>query len=71
MGGLVGVVLRLVAKGMSNREIAAQLSTTESTIKAHVSSILSKLHLASRVQAALYALQEGTTSPHDTPQTET
>ena len=52
-------VLRLVAKGLSNREIAAQLTTTEATIKTHVSSILSKLHLANRVQATLYALQEG------------
>jgi len=60
-------VLRLVAKGLSNREIAAQLTTTEATIKTHVSSILSKLHLANRVQAALYALQEGVALPEDTP----
>ena len=60
-------VLRLVAKGMSNREIAAQLTTTEATIKTHVSSILSKLHLANRVQAALYAISEGVTLPEDTP----
>jgi len=52
-------VLRQVAKGLSNREIAAQLVTTEATIKTHVSSILSKLHVANRVQATLYALQEG------------
>ncbi len=52
-------VLRLVAQGLSNRDISARLSTTEATIKTHVSSILSKLHLANRVQAALYALQEG------------
>ena len=52
-------VLRLVAQGLSNRQISAQLTTTEATIKTHVSSILSKLHLANRVQAALYALQEG------------
>lgn len=60
-------VLRLVAKGMSNREIAAQLTTTEATIKTHVSSILSKLHLANRVQAALYAISEGATLPKDMP----
>ena len=60
-------VLRLVAKGLSNREIAAQLTTTEATIKTHVSSVLSKLHLANRVQAALYALQEGVALPEDTP----
>lgn len=63
-------VVRLVAKGMSNREIAAQLTTTEATIKTHVSSILSKLHLANRVQAALYALHEGVTLPDDTPENE-
>lgn len=61
-------VLRLVAKGLSNRDIATQLTTTEATIKSHVSSILSKLHLANRVQAALfYTLQEGVTRPEDTP----
>ncbi|MHB0857552.1 MAG: response regulator [Anaerolineae bacterium] len=59
-------VLSLVAKGLSNREIGVQLTTTEATIKTHVSSILSKLHLANRVQAALYALQEGTALSHDT-----
>ncbi|MHB1317193.1 MAG: response regulator [Anaerolineae bacterium] len=52
-------VLNLVAKGLSNREIAATLITTEATVKTHVSSILSKLHVANRVQATLYALQEG------------
>jgi NarL family two-component system response regulator LiaR len=60
-------VLRLVAKGMSNREIATQLTTTEATIKTHVSSILSKLQLANRVQAALYAISEGVTLPEDMP----
>jgi two-component system, NarL family, response regulator LiaR len=60
-------VLRLVAKGLSNREIAAQLTTTEATTKTHVSAILSKLHLANRVQAALYALQEGGNLPETTP----
>ncbi len=52
-------VLRLVAQGLSNREIAAKLSVTEMTARTHVSNILSKLHLASRTQAALYALREG------------
>ena len=60
-------VLRLVARGLSNREIAAQLTTSEATIKTHVSSILSKLHLANRVQATLYALQEGIVTPEDSP----
>ena len=52
-------VLRLVARGMSNHEIAAELVVSEATVRTHVSSILAKLHVASRTQAALYALQEG------------
>ncbi len=64
-------VLRLVAAGMTNREIAAQLSTTEATIKTHVSSILSKLQLANRVQATLYALQEGVAPLREAPENET
>ena len=58
-------VLRLVAKGLSNPEIAQQLVVTEATVRTHVSNILSKLHLANRVQATLYALQEGITSLDD------
>jgi two-component system, NarL family, response regulator LiaR len=58
-------VLRLVARGMSNREIADSLSVSEATVRTHVSSILSKLHLASRVQATLYALREGIASLSD------
>jgi hypothetical protein len=49
--------LRLVAQGLSNREIADHLVITEMTVRTHVSSILGKLHLASRIQAALYALR--------------
>jgi NarL family two-component system response regulator LiaR len=52
-------VLRLVTQGLSNREIAERLVITEMTVRSHVSNILSKLHLASRIQAALYALREG------------
>ena len=52
-------VLKLVARGKNNRDIAAQLCVTEMTVRTHVSNILSKLHLASRTQAALYALREG------------
>jgi NarL family two-component system response regulator LiaR len=55
-------VLRLVAQGSGNHEIAEQLVITEGTVRSHVSNILSKLHLANRVQATLYALQEGLTS---------
>jgi two-component system, NarL family, response regulator LiaR len=51
-------VLRLIAKGMSNKEIADTLIVSEKTIKTHVSNILSKLHLADRTQAAIYALKQ-------------
>ena len=58
-------VLGLVAQGKSNREIADELTVTEGTVRVHVSSILSKLHLASRTQATLYALREGLASLDD------
>ena len=60
-------VLRLLAQGKSNREIADQLVITELTVRTHVSNILGKLHLASRTQAALYALKEGLASLEDVP----
>ena len=60
-------VLRLVAQGKSNKEIAEQLVIADMTVRAHVSNILSKLHLASRTQAALYALREGLASLDDIP----
>jgi DNA-binding NarL/FixJ family response regulator len=52
-------VLRLLAKGMSNKEIALALTLGETTIKSHVSSILGKLGVNSRTQAALYATKIG------------
>ncbi len=52
-------VLKLIADGMSNAEMAAKLVLSEKTIKGHVSNILSKLHLADRTQAAVYAWREG------------
>jgi NarL family two-component system response regulator LiaR len=52
-------VLRLVAHGLSNKDVAAQLSLSERTVRSHVSTILAKLHLSSRTQAALYALRMG------------
>lgn len=52
-------VLQLIASGMSNAEIAAQLVISEYTVKGHVSNILSKLHLADRTQAAVMAWQQG------------
>lgn len=55
-------VLQVVARGMSNQEIAEELVISEATVRTHVSNILGKLHLASRTQAALYALREGLAS---------
>ena len=52
-------VLRLIARGCSNREIADRLVISEATVRTHVSNILGTLHLASRTQAALYALRNG------------
>ena len=60
-------VLRLLARGMSNQQIAEELVVSEATVRTHVSNILSKLHLASRTQAALYALKEGIASLDDAP----
>jgi NarL family two-component system response regulator LiaR len=58
-------VLRLVAQGLSNQDIAAVLLVSDGTVRTHVSSILAKLHLASRTQAALYALRQGLASLDD------
>jgi NarL family two-component system response regulator LiaR len=55
-------VLRLVAVGLNNREIADRLVISDKTVKTHVSSILSKLHLEDRTQAAIYALRHGLTT---------
>lgn len=52
-------VLRLIAKGMTNSQIAENLVISENTVKGHVSNILSKLHLADRTQVAVYAWQSG------------
>ena len=52
-------VLKQVAQGLTNQEIAEKLFIGEGTVRTHVSNILSKLHLANRTQAALYALREG------------
>ena len=52
-------VLRLIAEGMSNAEMAEKLVLSEKTVKSHVSNILNKLHLADRTQAAVFAWREG------------
>ena len=52
-------MLRLIANGVGNSEIAARLCISEQTVKSHVSNILSKLHLADRTQAAAFAWREG------------
>jgi NarL family two-component system response regulator LiaR len=52
-------VLRLIANGLSNSEIAEELVISGNTVKGHVSNILSKLHLADRTQVAVYAWREG------------
>ena len=58
-------VLKLIARGLSNQEIAETLVVSIATVYTHVSKILDKLHLASRTQAALYALREGLASLYD------
>jgi two-component system, NarL family, response regulator LiaR len=56
-------VLRLIASGRSNREIAGELEVAEKTVKTHVSSVLAKLGVADRTQAALYAVEHGLAHP--------
>jgi NarL family two-component system response regulator LiaR len=55
--------LRLIARGLSNQEIATAMVVHERTVAKYVSSILEKLHLANRTQAALYAINKGLTEP--------
>ncbi len=55
-------VLKLIAGGLSNQEIAETLVISERTVSSHVSNILEKLHLTNRTQAAVYALREGLAS---------
>ena len=56
-------VLRLLAQGDGDREIAEKLVVSERTVHFHVGNILSKLHLANRTQAALYAIRKGLAKP--------
>jgi two-component system, NarL family, response regulator LiaR len=56
-------VLELIGRGMSNKRIARELGIAEKTVKAHVSSVLAKLGLTDRTQAALFAVREGLVRP--------
>jgi len=58
-------VLLLVAKGLSNREVAQTLNLSEGTIKVHVSNILGKLNFSSRTEAAVWAAKVGLVAPHE------
>lgn len=57
-------ILRLVAEGLTNIEIAAQLYLSDKTVKSHVSNILAKLRLPDRTQAAVFAYRQGLTVAH-------
>jgi two-component system NarL family response regulator len=57
-------VLKLVARGMSNKDVADQLYISENTVKNHVRNILEKLHLHSRMEAVMYAVRKRLLDPH-------
>jgi NarL family two-component system response regulator LiaR len=56
-------VLRLIARGLQNKQIAAQLHLSEKTVKTHVSAVLRKLDVTDRTQAAMYAVRERLADP--------
>lgn len=58
-------VLKLVARGMSNKDVADELYISENTVKNHVRNILEKLHLHSRMEAVMYAVRKRLLDPHD------
>ena len=58
-------IIKLVAQGLANKEIANQLEIAERTVRTQVSNILEKLHLANRTQATLYAIKKGLTASED------
>jgi two-component system NarL family response regulator len=57
-------VLKLVARGLSNKDVADQLFISENTVKNHVRNILEKLHLHSRMEAVMYAVRQHLLDPH-------
>lgn len=57
-------IVRALARGASNKEIAREFDVAESTVKIHVQNVLKKLNLSSRVQIAVYAVERGLTAPH-------
>ena len=58
-------VLKLMARGLNNAEIAEALVVSKRTVDSHINSILAKLQVSNRTQAALYALRQGLVSLHD------
>jgi len=58
-------ILRLVAEGLSNKEIGKRVSITEGTVKNHVHNALEKLHMDNRIQAAAYIVRQGLGRPPD------
>ena len=58
-------VLKCLTRGLSNQEIARELSISMRTVTTHVRTILDKLHLANRTQAALYAVEQGIQEDYD------